>query len=137
MADLTVAAANVVADYQAKIKSGEAGEALSAGDTIYIKASASDELWLAKHDGTAVEAVAVGIVLADAADGETVSYITEGELALGSVLTAGVVYGLSATYGAVAPITDTGSGDYVTVLGVAKSAGTLQVKIIVSGATLA
>jgi len=137
MADLAPAAANVVADYQAKIKTGVAGEALSAGETVYIDSTDDDELKLAKHDGTEVEAQAVGIVLADALDAAAVTYITEGELALGSILTAGVVYGLSATYGAVAPITDTGSADYVTVLGVAKSAGTLQVKIIVSGATLA
>ena len=137
MADLSFTAANVVADYQAKIKSGVAGEAISAGEAIYVKAADDDELWIAKHDGTALEAVAVGIALADATDGATVTYITEGELAVGSILTAGVVYGLSATYGAVAPITDTGSSDYVTVLGVAKSAGTLEVKIIVSGATLA
>ncbi len=137
MADISPAAANIVADYQAKIKSGVAGESISAGEAIYIKAADDDELWIAKHDCTAIEAVAVGIAIADAADGAAVTYIVSGELALGSVLTAGVVYGLSATYGAIAPITDTGSSDYVTVLGVAKSAGTLEVSIIVSGATLA
>ena len=137
MADLTVAAANVVADYQAKIKTGVAGEAISAGEALYIDSTDSDELKLAKHDGTAAEADAVGIALADAADAATVTYITEGELALGGVLTAGVVYGLSAVYGAIAVISDAGSADYVTVLGVAKSAATLEVKIVVSGATLA
>jgi len=136
MADLTVVAADVVADYQAKIKTAVAGEAISAGEALYVKA-ADDELYLAKHDGTEAEAEAVGIAVADAADAATVTYISEGELALGAVLTKGVVYGLSATYGAVAPITDTGSADYVTVLGVAKSASTLEVKIIVSGAVLA
>lgn len=137
MADITVAAANVVADYQAKIKTGVAGEAISAGEVLYIKAADDDELWLAQHDGTAIEAVAVGIALADAADAAAVTYITEGELALGSVLTTGVVYGVSGTPGAIAPITDAGSTDYVTVIGVAKSAGTLEVKIIVGGAPLA
>jgi len=137
MADLSPAAANIVADYQAKIKTGVAAEAISAGEALYIDSTDDDELALAKHDGTEAEAQAVGIAIADAANGATVTYITEGELALGSILTAGVVYGLSATYGAVAPITDTGSSDYVTVLGVAKSAGTLEVKIIISGATLA
>ena len=137
MADLTIAAANTVADYQAKIKTGVAGEAISAGEALYIDSTDDDELKLAKHDGTEAEAQAVGIALADALNAAAVTYILEGELALGSILTAGVVYGLSATYGAVAPITDTGSADYVTVLGVAKSAGTLEVQIIISGAPLA
>ena len=137
MADLTVAAADVVADYQAKIKTGTAGEAISAGEVLYADSTDDDELKLAKHDGTAAEAVAVGIALADALDNTTVTYITEGELAVGSVLTTGVVYGLSATYGAIAVISDAGSADYVTVIGVAKSAGTLEMKIIVGGAVLA
>ncbi len=137
MADLTVVAANVVADYQATLKTGTAGEAISAGQALYVDSTDSNQLKLAKHDGTEAEADAIGIALADAADNASVTYITAGELALGGVLTKGVVYGLSATYGALAPITDTGSADYVTVLGVARSAGTLEVRIIASDTVLA
>ncbi len=137
MADLTIAAANVVADYQAKIKTGVAGEAISAGEVLYIKAADDDELWLAQHDGTAIEAAAVGIALADAADAAAVSYIVSGELALGSILTTGLIYVVSAEPGAIAVVADAGSADYVTVVGVAKSAGTLEVDFIAAGAPLA
>ena len=137
MADLTLVAADVVADFNATIKTGVAGEALSAGDVVYADSTDSDELKMAKHDGTAAQALVVGIVLADALDTATVSYISSGELALGGVLTKGIIYVLSANFGKIAVVADPGTGDYVTVVGVAKSAATLEVKFIVSGATLA
>lgn len=137
MANLTITAANLVADYQAVIKTGTAGEALSAGDAIYADSSDSDELKMCQFDNTAAEAAAVGIVLADVIDGATVTYIVSGELAFGSILTAAVVYGLSATFGKIAPVTDLASTEYMTVLGVAKSTSTLQVRIVISGAVLA
>ncbi len=132
MADLTITAANTLAGTGAKLGSGKAGEAITAGEAIYRNTAGN--LMLAQHDGTAAEAAAVGIALAAAALGANVSYIKEGDLAMGTILAAGSVYVLSATYGAIAAQGDQGSSDYTTVLGVAKSTAVLTVKITI-GAT--
>ncbi len=136
MADLTIVALNVVADFNAVIVVGVAGEALSAGDVVYADSTDSDELKQAQHDGTAAEAAAVGIVLADALDTAAVTYIQSGELALGTILTAGAVYVVSANLGKIAVDADPGSADYKTVIGVAKSTSTLEVKFIVGGGVI-
>jgi hypothetical protein len=129
MADLTITTANVVAGYNATLKTAKAGEAITAGEALYIDTDGT--AMLAQHDGTAAEAAAVGISIEAAAVGAVVAYITEGDLALGTILTAGNVYVLSATYGAIAAQGDQGSGDYSTILGVAKGTATLSVKVIV------
>ncbi len=137
MADLTLVALNIVADFNAVIVStGVAGVALTAGDVVYADSTDSGELKLAQHDGTAAEAAAVGIVLADAADTEAVTYITSGELALGTILTAGSVYVVSATPGKIAVDADPGSADFKTVVGVAKSTSTLEVRFIIGGGVI-
>lgn len=133
MADLTIIALNVVADFNATIVVGVAGEALSAGDVVYADSADSDELKQAIHTGTAAQAAAVGIVLADAADTAAVTYITAGELSLGSILTAGAVYVVSGTAAKIAITGDQGSGDYTTVIGAALSTSTLKVKFVVGG----
>lgn len=133
MADLTIIALNVVADFNATIVVGVAGEALSAGDVVYADSSDSDELKQAQHDGTAAQAAAVGIVLADAIDTAAVTYITRGELGLGTILTAGNTYSVSANLGKIADEGDPGSTDYQTVVGVALSTSTLLVTFIVGG----
>jgi len=135
MADLTITAANTIAGLNAKVDSGKAGEAITAGETVYLDATGN--VMLAQHDGTAAEAAAVGISLEAAALGAVVSYIKEGELALGTILTTGSVYVLSATYGAIADEGDQGSADYTTILGVAKSTAVLTVKIIIGETAIA
>jgi hypothetical protein len=135
MADLTITTANVLAGHGATIKSAKAGEALTAGEAIYL--DTDGKAMLAQHDGTAAEAAAVGITLAAAALGASVDYITEGDLALGTILTAGNVYVVSATYGAIAAQADQGSADYTTILGVAKGTATLTVKITIGETVIA
>lgn len=129
MADLTITAANTLAGKDGKFRTAKAGEAITAGEALYL--DSSGKALLAQHDGTAAEALVVGISLGAAALGAVVEYITEGELAMGTILTAGVVYVLSATAGAIAAVGDPGSADYMTVLGVAKSTAVLSVKITI------
>lgn len=131
MGDLSVTAANLVAGVGAKISTGVAGEAITAGDAVYIDASDNDNLKKCLHSGSAAQAAAVGIALADSDDDATFSYITEGNLCFGSILTAGAVYVVSATAGLIAVVADPGSSDFMTVLGVADATGVLSVKIII------
>jgi hypothetical protein len=132
MADLTITASNLVAGIGATTATGVAGEAIAAGDAVYIDASDNDDLKKCQHDGTAAEADAVGIALADYLDTATVSYITLGDLCFGTLLTIGTVYVVSATPGLIAIAADAGSADYLTILGVAKGTAVLSVKIVTS-----
>jgi hypothetical protein len=137
MADLTITAANIIAATGAAISEGTAGETITAGMALYKDAADSNSLKGAQHDGTEAQAECVGIALNGAADGQPVSYITRGTLAMGSILTAGVTYVVGAGAGGIAPDADVGSTDYKTVLGVALSASNLAVNLNVSGVALA
>lgn len=132
MADLTITAQNLVAGIGASISTGTAGEAIAAGDAVYIDVTDNNNLKKCKHAGTAAEADAVGIALAAADDTATVSYIKEGDLCFGTLLVVGTVYVVSATYGLIAVAADAGSADYLTILGVAKGTAVLAVKIVSS-----
>lgn len=56
---------------------------------------------------------------------------------LGATLTVGEVYVVSATVGAIAPIGDLTSGQYVTVLGVATTTALLDFQLVVGTAAKA
>jgi hypothetical protein len=52
---------------------------------------------------------------------------------MGSIITAGTIYVLSSAAGGIAPAADLGASDYVTILGVGKTATVLSVHIHASG----
>ena len=132
MADLTITASNLVAGTGATIATGVAGEAIAAGDAVYIDTADNNDLKKCQHVGTALEANAVGIALAAALDTATVTYITEGDLCFGTLLGVGTVYVVSATFGLIAVAADAGAADYLTDLGVATGTAVLSVKIVTS-----
>ena len=114
---------------------GTAGENITAGDILYFSPSASKYL-KAKADNL-LSADAVGVACNTAANGQPVEILTSGVISLGAGLTSGIIYVLSsATAGALCLASDLSSGDYVTVIGIAKDADQLQVRIINSGAVL-
>ncbi len=132
MADLTITASNVVAGKGATTTTGTAGEALAAGDAVYKDSTDNDNLKKCLHNTTAAAANAVGIVLAAVSDNATATYITAGDLCLGTLLAIGSVYAVSATAGRIAALADAGSSDYATILGVATGTAVLSVKIVTS-----
>ena len=104
-----------------------AGEAITAGQAIYIH---TDNKAYKADTTTAAKAAARGIAVNSApAANQPVSYCSGGDLAMGSVLTASVAYCVSDTAGGVRPAADNGSGDFITQIGLAKSATLLNVKI--------
>jgi len=129
MADLTITETNVSSS--AVTESGTAGEQITAGDAVYLDAT-TGEIKAALNDSAAHSAVK-GIAINRAEDGQPVSWVPAGNVSFGAILTVGEIYVLSANAGKIAPEADNGSGEYVTVLGVATSTSVLKLGIINSG----
>lgn len=127
MADFSITASNVVANSgQAKTKI--AGEAISAGDYVYLKDDG--KIWKAQCDGTEAEADVIGMAVNSASAGQVVAYQT-GEITVGSVYGAAAVpLVLSRAAGKAMPVDDLASGDRLVFLGWSKSASVSVVNII-------
>lgn len=134
MADLAITAADVQKGSASSETSGTAGGTITAGMPVY-KSSAGQIL--AALADTAEHAAVIGVATNSASSGQTVSYVTRGSLTVSTVLTIGTVYVLSATSGKIAPVADLGSGDFVTILGVATTTSSLAVGINASGIAIA
>jgi hypothetical protein len=97
-----------------------------------------NKLKLADANGAAATRNVVGIALNGGSDGQPIKYATsDPALVLGATLVVGQDYMLSDTPGAVAPVSDAVSGDYVTVLGVAISTTELNFNPTAAGAAKA
>jgi hypothetical protein len=131
MADITVTAANVVADAGASIRSGTAGAAITAGQAVYVHTDGTIRLARANAEATASLA---GVALNDAAVGQPVSYIMRGTYTAGATVAAGTVYVLSAAAaGGIAPEADLVNPNRVSLLGVGISATKIMVSRINTG----
>jgi hypothetical protein len=136
MADLAITAANVVPGVNAKVVGGTAGAAITAGKTVYQDPT-DLRFKLADCDSAvAAERAVNGIALNGASAGQPVDVLIEGDITIGAVLTAGTVYFLSGTAGGICPVADLNAGDYPTIIGIAKSASVLSVKINGSGVAI-
>lgn len=130
MADLTVTASSVLASAAATVvRTGVAGATVTAGQPVY--SDSADENSLKPAQATAAKENATGIALHGAADGQPLSYVTKDSgFTPGATLIAGEIYVVSsAAAGGIAPIGDLTTGDYVTILGVAKSASVLNLDL--------
>jgi hypothetical protein len=137
MANLAITAANVLASATAIRGSGIAGAAITAGQPLYADATDSNKLKPADANVSAATANVVGIALNNAAAGQPVSYVVrDSNFVSGGMMTVGAVYALSATAGSMNPVADQASGDFSTVVMVAKSATVAVLAPIVSGAAL-
>lgn len=137
MADLSITAASVIAGSGAKKITGTAGEAISAGQAVYLDSS-DNEYKLADNDSaTAAVRSPVGIALHASADGQPLTILSRGPITIGATLAAGGVYSLSSTAGGICPVADIATGDYNTVLGVATSTTVLDVQIHEAGVVTA
>lgn len=136
MADITITPANVVAGAGSSQETGVAGEAITAGKTVY-KSPTTKKWMLADSNGTPAAArKAVGIALNGSAANQPVTVHKFGDLTIGAALTAGTAYYLSDTPGGICPVADVGSGENVCLLGIAKSTSVLAVDIAAPGVTL-
>lgn len=131
MADLSITAGNVIGS---GVK-----ETLIAGGTLTagmpVRKDASGQA-VAASDSSAANAAVYGIALNGASDGQPVEVIKSGNIDLGATLAVGKVYVLS-TSGGIAPVDDVGSGEFITVIGVASAADNLVIGIVVGGVAAA
>lgn len=128
MADLTQTAGNVQLMAAGAVQVVQAGEAVTQGMPVYVTSS---KYYQAQN--TSAKDDVKGIALTPAAADEYFVLVSSGKIDLGATLTVGTIYALSDTAGAVRPETDNGSGDYVTLLGVATAADTLELNLIATG----
>jgi hypothetical protein len=136
MTALSITAANVVAGSNATRDTGTAGEAITAGQAIYL-ASATNKWMLADTNSATAEArVAKGIALNSAALNQPVVILKDGDITIGATVTKGVGYYLGGTAGTIVPVADLTTGDYTCFLGIAKSTSVIAVKIQSAGVSI-
>lgn len=134
MADISVTAASVIKSGGAAIEHGIAGATITAGQIVYKEAS-TGKFKLADCDSATAEIkVPYGMALHASLDGQPLTVLTGGDVTLNAVLTAGTPYYLSETPGGIRATPDT--GDYIALLGIAKSTTVLAFRIVVPGVTL-
>lgn len=128
--DLVITAANVAAAGGASVdRSYNAGATVTAGQTVYLDSSTST--WkLAGSNSTAAAAALKGIALHASASGQPLAVQTGGTITIGATTTVGKIYVLSKNSGAIAPVDDLASGNYVTVVGYADTASTIVIGIV-------
>ncbi len=132
MADVTITVANVSLRASPSASVVQVGEAVTAGQPVYLKASDSKH-WLADANDSAMATV-VGIAMTPASADEYTYMVTAGTIDIGGTTVKGTTYILSATAGGIAPVADLASGMYATTLGVASdTTGTVVLSINATG----
>jgi hypothetical protein len=128
MATITITKGNVIPSSVGSRNSGNAGEAIVAGEFIYLKSS--DNSWY-KADCTTLEKSGnnspqnLRMALADAGVGQPIVFAEPGSLiTVGSVLAKGIWYVLSATAGKLANHGDLTTGQFSVNMGYAPTAST-------------
>lgn len=131
MADLTITAANCVPGNNNRQTVGVAGETITAGMAVY---KATSGKWMkADADGSSEARTAAGIALTGSALNQPIVVQTDGEITLGATLTANVSYYLSGTAGGICPLADVGAGEYLQLIGIAKTTAILDLSFQATG----
>lgn len=131
MADLTITAANCVPGNNNRQTVGVAGETITAGMAVY---KATSGKWMkADADGSSEARTAAGIALTGSALNQPIVVQTDGEITLGATLTANTSYYLSGTPGGICPLADVGAGEYMQLIGIAKTAAILDLSFQATG----
>ncbi len=136
MADITLTPANVVAGANSTSTTGTAGETIAAGKAVYLSSTTKKWMLADSNSATAEARQAKGFALNGASLNQPVSVHKDGDLTIGGTLVAGTAYYLSDTPGGICPVADVGAGEYVCLLGLAKSTSVLAVDIQFPGVSL-
>lgn len=136
MADLVLTASTIVAGANSAQDHGTAGETITAGKAVYKSATTKKWMLADGNSATAAARQAAGIALNGASDGQPITVHKSGDLTIGAVLTAGQAVYLSDTAGGLCPLAGVGAGEYVCLIGLAKSPSVLAVDIQFPGVSL-
>ena len=135
MVDIAITPANVVVSGTGQNRaSGTAGEAITAGKAVYL--DPTSKKWMLadnNHPTIAAARKAGGIALNGASLNQPVDVLTSGDIVIGGTLVANTAYYLSDTPGGICPIADVGTGEYLCLIGLAKSTSVLAVGIAATG----
>lgn len=125
--DSAVAATSVVSVVQV-------GEAVTQGQVGYQDGT-NKKYYKADSNGAAATNAAATVVFITAAstDGFALVLKAGGKLKANAVFTKGQVYCVGSTAGAIVPISDLTTGDYVTIVGVADSTTTIPLMMVATG----
>jgi hypothetical protein len=139
MPDLVPVPANVKAAATGLGKTtANAGEAIVAGDVVYLETAAPNAgKWMLADANVTAKARITGVALAGAAVDQPVVVATTGEIDLGVTLAIGTIYVLSGNPGKIAPAADGAIGWATCILGVATAANKLVLHVYNSGAVKA
>lgn len=108
-----------------------AGEAITAGQVVYLKGSDSRAYKSDANDST--KNTVKGIALNNAAAGQPVYVQTGGNVNVGGTLTVGGIYCLSNTAGGIDAFASLSSSDWIVILGYATAADNLRLMITHTG----
>lgn len=133
MADITQTAASVVKAAPATLNQQYvAGETIAAGMPVYKNAS-DGKLYKAKCAGTLAEATVFGVALNSVSANQPITVQVAGQITIGATVAVGTVYVSSSTYGGIAPVADLTTGNYLSVIGFASTAGILVLDLNPTG----
>ena len=139
MADLSVTAASVLASANAApIKQYNYGATITAGQVVYLDSNNKWQLTDANASSAGNNANSiVGIALVGGANNQPGVVATRDVyFTPGATLTNGIAYYVSQNAGAIAPVADVQTGNYATVLGIARSTTILNLNPTASGITV-
>lgn len=140
MANLSITASQVLTDLgqPATYEQGVAGEAISAGDLVYLDAATGNYLLTDANDLSPVLADVRGMALNTAAANQPLRIQRTGRLTLGAgaAPVVGQLYVASATAGKSAPASDLASGWHSTLVFVGYPTNQIQFTIIATGQAL-
>lgn len=129
MANLTIVSSQVKRDPDGEqIRNARAGETITAGMAVYRDEDQENKWYRCVANGSAVQAGVEGIALNDAGPRQTLRVQTDGRpmLGLSAGIVAGTLYGLSETFGGIAPIADAKVTHYRTLVGCGNADGTIS-----------
>lgn len=128
MANLVITPGSVKASFGARQVTGVAGVAISAGQALYLDTDGTYKLAIAT---TLAQANFKGVALCESVAGQPVVVARrDSDLDLGATLAVGEAYCVSSsTAGAIAPFSDLGTGDFVSLVGVANASDSIYVTI--------
>lgn len=132
--DVSITPANVQHGTKAKLITGIAGEAIDQGEVLYRDGSVSPAVLKLAVNSSVATAKCVGFAQSAVAAGQPVTYSDDDpDYDPGGTVVVGTRYFVSNTAGKIAPDADIGSGEYVSLLGIATAADKLPINIINSG----
>lgn len=137
MADLSITAASVLASANcAPTRQYNAGATITQGQLVYLDPTLSVWKLCDADAGTAGNNYnsRIGIALVGASNNQPLD-VAERDVYFtpGATLTNGIAYYASRNAGAICPVADVGSGNYATVVGIARSTTILNLNPTPSG----